>query len=196
MTDQPSAEQLAEVAREFAKVRERFQALNARVTDAEWALRPAPESWSVAENIAHLNLSSAAMLPRMRAALDEARALGPIAGRKYNGSMLGKMLKAMVGPAPVVLGMVMGRTTTAAAFVPGSDLARAAVVDAFERWQEQELALVRDAAPLQIDRVALESPFVAGAKYDGYSALWIVARHELRHLAQAERALARVRSKR
>lgn len=194
MTPGPSLQQLAALAEEFATVRQQFAVLDASTSDSEWAARPAPDSWSVAECIAHLNLSSAAMVPRLRAALAEAQTLASVSNRKYKGTMLGRFLARILGPAPVVLGFVMGRSKTPPPFVPGSDLPRATVVEEFRRWNAEEAALVRQAEGLQVDRVLLESPFVKGAMYDGYSSLWIIARHELRHLDQARRALVRIRS--
>ncbi|MBX3133779.1 MAG: DinB family protein [Gemmatimonadaceae bacterium] len=196
MSTSPSQQQLDEIAKASAEVARRFTALDARVSDAQWNARPAPDEWSVAECVAHLNLSSAAMLPRMRAAIAEAKALGPIGTRAYKGALFGRVLAAMMGPVPVVLGFRLGRTKTPKPFVPGSELPREGVVADFRKWIGEEQALLWTAADLQIDRVTLESPFVAGARYDAYSALWIVVRHELRHLVQAERALARVEATR
>jgi hypothetical protein len=102
------------------------------------------------------------------------------------------MLAKLIGPVPIVAGFRLGRTKTTAPFVPGSDLPRQQVMEEPRRWQGEELALVWGADGLAIDQVMIESPFAAGAKYDGYSALQIVVRHELRHLVQAERALARL----
>lgn len=188
----PSHTQLDRLASASAEVTRRFATLDAVVTDQQWAARPAPNEWSVAECIAHLNLSSAAMLPRMRTAFDEAKQLPRVGGRFYNGSLFGRMLARMVGPVPQLLGFKLGRTKTPAAFVPGSELPRAQVVFEFRRWLAEELALIWSIEDLQIDRVTIESPFVAGARYDGFSALWIVVQHELRHVVQAERALARL----
>lgn len=196
MTASASQQQLDEIAKASADVARRFTALDARVSDAHWNARPAPDEWSVAECMAHLNLSSAAMLPRMRAAIAEAKPLGPIGSRPYKGALFGRVLAAMVGPVPLVLGFRLGRAKTAKPFVPGSELPRAAVVAEFRKWIGEEQALLWTAADQQIDRVTLESPFVAGARYDGFSALWIVVRHELRHIVQAERALARVEAAR
>ncbi len=195
MTASPSQRQLDELAVAFDGVAKRFTALDASVGDAQWNRRPAPDEWSVAECIAHLNLTSAAMLPRMRAAFAEAKALGPVGDRPYKGALFGRILAKVVGPVPTVLGFRLGRAKTAKPFVPGSDLPRAAVVSEFRRWGGEEKALLWTVEGLQIDRVTLESPFVAGARYDGFSALWIVVRHELRHLVQAERALARVEAR-
>jgi len=194
VANSPSFKQLEAVAEEFARVRARFATLESRVSDAEWSGRPSPEQWSVAECIAHLNLTSAAMLPRLRSAFSEAKALEPVSARRYRGTVLGRVLAAMVGPVPVLLGFRLGRTRTPAAFVPGSDLPRSKVAAEFRQWNTEEAALVREAEGLSVDRVQIESPFVAGAKYDGFSSLWILARHEHRHLEQAERALTQIRS--
>ena len=193
MASSPSLDQLEAVAEEFARVRARFAALEARVSDEDWKARPAPHEWSVSECVAHLNLSAAAMLPRMRQAFAEAREFPPIGTRKYRGVVLGRMLAAMMGPVPIVLVIKLGKTTTAAPFVPGADLPRSQTVSDFRHWNTEESALVREAEDLQVDKTMLESPFVKGARYDGFSALWIVARHEHRHLKQAERALACLR---
>ncbi len=193
MSANPSHQQLDDLAKAYDDVAKRFTALDARVSDAQWAQRPAATSWSVAECIAHLNLTSAAMLPRLRAAFADAKALGPMPERPYKGAWLGRVLAAMVGPVPAVLGIGLGRVKTPKPFVPGSDLPRAKVVAEFRRWAGEEKALLWTLEGLQIDRVTIESPFVAGARYDGFSALWILVRHELRHLVQAERALSRLR---
>lgn len=195
MSGQPSLHQLEAVAEEFARVRARFAALESRISDEEWRARPATDEWSASECIAHLNLTAAAMLPRMRQAFAEAKRLPPIGARRYRGGMFGRMLASMVGPVPIVLGFRLGRTKTAADFVPGGNLPRAQVAAEFRHWNAEEAALVREAEGMQVDRSVVESPFVQGAKYDAYNALWILARHEHRHLEQAERALARVRGR-
>jgi hypothetical protein len=181
---------LASVAEEFATVRARFAALESRVEDADWARRPSPAEWSVAECVAHLNLTSAAMVPALQRAMAEAQTQPGVGARAYRGVAVGRLLAAMVGPVRLFAGFKLGKVATPPPFVPGSDLERALVCRAFHRWQEEELQLVRDAAGLAIDRVRIESPFAAGVFYDGYSALLILARHELRHLVQAERVVA------
>lgn len=180
------------LAQAYADVAQRLAALDARVLDAQWNVRPRPAEWSVAECMAHLNLTSAAMLPRLRAALAEARQRPVVGERGYERAWFGRMLATLVGPVPVIAGLRLGRVKTSAPFLPGNDVPRQLVMDERRRWQGEQLALVWSAEGLPIDEVTVESPFVAGARYDGYSALWIVVRHEWRHLVQAERALARV----
>ena len=194
MAHRPSSRQLASVAEEFAGVRAAFTALDARVSDVDWTRRPTPTEWSVAECIAHLNLTSAAMVPLVRAVIDRAPRMAEGESRAYRGNFIGRVLASMVGPVRIFAGMKLGKVATTPPFVPGSELPRAAITAAFHRWQEEELQLVRDADGRAIDLVRIESPFRAGTFYDCYSALLILARHEMRHLVQAERALEALRT--
>jgi len=184
-----SSRQLAAIAEEFAGVRAAFATLDARVSDADWTRRPSPAEWSVAECVAHLNLTSAAMVPLLRAEIDRAPRMPEGEDRAYRGAFIGRLLASMMGPVRILAGIKLGRVATTPPFVPGSELPRARVCEEFHRWQEEELQLVRDADRRAIDRVRIESPFRAGTFYDGYSALLILSRHEMRHLVQAERAM-------
>ena len=119
-------------------VQARFDALDLRVSDARWAQRPAPDRWSVAECVAHLNLSSEVMLPRLHAALAAARGLPPIGTKRYSGTLLGRLLRMMLGPAPRIGTRVIGATRTPAAFVPGGELPRQQVAAEFRQHLLQE----------------------------------------------------------
>lgn len=185
-----ASRQLDQVRATLDDARRRFDALTAAVTDAAWNRRPRADRWSVAECIAHLNLSAAAMLPLIDRALADARAHPPVGERAYRPTLLGRVLAATMGPTPRLGGFVIGAVRTPPPFVPGSELPRAQVTAEFLRWQAEDERVVHAAAGLAMDRVRIESPFRAGAFYDGWSALVIVARHKLRHLVQAERALA------
>lgn len=179
--------QLAAIDQDLEAVTARFHRLLAATPDDRWRVRADPARWSVAECIAHLNLTSAAMVPRLRTAWEEVRALGSGAPRRFRRSPIGFLLSKTVGPLPGWGRTRFGRVRTAAAFVPSGDLPRATLTAEFEEWQRAQHALVREAGALPVDRVTIESPFVAGTRYDGYSSLIILARHAHRHLAQAER---------
>lgn len=182
--------QLAAIDRDLQAVTDRFHRLLAATPDDRWTRRADADAWSVAECLAHLNLTSRAMVPRLRAAWEEARALGGGAPTRFGRSAIGWFVASMVGPLPGWGRRRFGRVRTAAAFVPSGELARATVVGEFEEWQAAQHALVRDADALPVDRVRIESPFVPGTRYDGYSSLIILVRHAHRHLAQAERVWA------
>lgn len=173
-------------------MRARFAALDAAVSDAHWGRRPSVDAWSVAECLAHLNLTSAAMVPRIREALVDVRGMPGIGARAYRGGMTGRILASMMGPVPILLGVRLGKVRTPPPFVPGSELPREQTVSELRRWQEAEIALLRESAGLAIDQVTILSPFAANVRYDVYSSLRILVRHELRHIVQAERVVGQL----
>jgi hypothetical protein len=178
--------QLAEIVARFDEAQARLHRLVDALPDERWSARSDPERWSVAECVAHLNLTARAFVPRLTAALDEARALGRPAPSRYRRDAAGWLLSALAGPMPRIGGRRIGRIRTAAAFVPGGDLPREGVMADFDALQAEQVDLVRAADGLPIDRVRITSPFDARMKYSAYSALVVLPRHELRHVEQAE----------
>ena len=135
------------------------------------------------ECVAHLNLTSTAFIPLMRASLDEARRSGHPAPTRFRRDLLGWLLWRSMGPP------VKRRFTTTAPFVPRSDRTGADLVSEFERLQAEQLVLAREADTLPIHRVKIASPFNPRLRYNLFSALSILPRHQHRHLWQAEQNL-------
>lgn len=178
----PLHPQLQEVAEELLAALDRLHALRDAVPSEAWARRPDPARWSVAECVAHLNLTTAAYLPLLDSALAEARRLDRPAPRRYRRGLAGWLLWAIMGPA------VRVRTRTIAAFIPESAADRDELVAEFERLQERLMAMVRSASGLPIQAVTITSPFDPRLRYNLFACLGILARHQHRHLWQAERA--------
>lgn len=164
-----------------------FAALAETAAPEHWARRPAEGSWSAAECLAHLNLTSEAYLPGLQDGIEQARRMGVAAPARYRRDPLGWLLWRTMGP-PVRL-----RVRTAAPFIPTADLPPSEMLDRFEHLQAEVAACLRDADGLPLHRVRVTSPFDARVRYNLFSALSIVPRHQLRHLWQAERALAAAR---
>ena len=80
------------------------------------------------------------------------------------------------------------KAKTIPAFVPSSERPAADVIAEFQRLQAEQVALTREADGLPIDRVKMASPFNARIRYNIFSALSILPRHQHRHLWQAEQA--------
>jgi hypothetical protein len=175
--------ELQAVIEEFESARVRLRALRDKAPAAQWERRPVPERWSIAECVAHLNLTSTAFIPLMRAGLDEARRSGHAAPHRFRRDVLGWLLWRSMGPP------VKRKFKTAAPFVPRSDRTSADLVSEFERLQAEQLVLAREADGLPIDRVKIASPFNPRLRYSLFSALSIVPRHQHRHLWQAEQNL-------
>ena len=179
----PVHAELQAVIDEFESALIRLRALRDRVPAARWADRPRPERWSIGECVAHLNLTSTAYIPLVRAGLDEAGRSGHAARGRYRRDLLGWLLWKSMGPP------VKRKIRTTAPFVPRSDRASADLVSEFEHLQAEQLVLARQADGLPIDRVRIASPFNPRLRYNVFSALSIVPRHQHRHLWQAEQNL-------
>lgn len=178
--------ELQTILDDLGAARARWARLADATPDDRWAVRSRPDAWSVAENIAHLNLTARAMAPLLEAATSQARARGPYAGplrRSFFGALLGRM----VGPVPRFLGMRMGAVRTPPGFVPNALESRAAITAEFERQLVQHEAGIRGADGLAIHEVFVDSPFAPGTRYDALSGWTVVVRHLHRHLDQAER---------
>lgn len=178
--------QLESIVRQLEAARSHLHRLSQATPAERWSARNDPSRWSVAECVAHLNLTSEAFLPGIRGAIEEARARGAPAPGRYRMDPLGWLLSKMVGPSPRIGRYRLGRVKTSAAFVPAGDLPRERLVAEFERLQDEVISTVRAADGLAIDRVKVASPFDARAHYGAYAALAIIPRHQERHLVQAE----------
>ena len=67
--------QLQRVADEYRSAQARLHELVRAVPDEQWGRRSDPARWSVAECVAHLNLTSMAYLPLLQHAVSRARML-------------------------------------------------------------------------------------------------------------------------
>jgi hypothetical protein len=174
--------QLEEIVSEFNSASVRARNLHRNLSPDRWNRRPAPESWSPGECVVHLNLTAIAMMPLIRQGIDEARRSGRAAGDRYRRGLVGWLLwKSISTPGRF-------KAKTIAAFVPTSDRPAEEVMAEFDRLQAEQVALTRAADGLPIDSVKMASPFNAKVRYNIFSALSILARHQHRHLWQAEQA--------
>lgn len=175
--------QLQAISNELEAASARLARLHTTVPAERWAQRKDPRRWSVVECVAHLNLSSAFMLPPLEAAVAEARTRPREPGPMQQG-LFGWLLAKTVGPE------FRGRMQTAPKMVPAGAPDPGVVVEEFGRWQERALALVRSADGLPLGRVWITSPINARIRYTAFAGLRILSRHQHRHLQQAERVWA------
>lgn len=179
--------QLDAVVSAFERAQARLHRVAAAVPDDRWPVRADPTRWSVAECVAHLNLTGRAYVPLLSRALDQARALGGAAPPRYRQGFLGWLVALAVGPQPRFLPRRWGRARTIPAFVPSGDLPRDQVVAEFDRLQAAQVALVQAARGLPLEGVSIPSPFNARIRYNTYACFVLLPRHQQRHLDQAER---------
>ena len=178
--------QLEAVVREFGEAGERLARLAAAVPEGWWNRRADPARWSIAECVAHLNLTAEVFLPRIEAALAEARALGRPAPRRYRRDPVGWLLWRTAGP-PVRL-----RVPTTAALVPQASTPARELLQLFDTHQRAQVDAVRRADGLPLGGVRIRSPVDPRLRYNLYALLTVLPRHQHRHLWQAEQVLERL----
>jgi hypothetical protein len=174
--------QLTALAADLQSAQARLKTLHGTLKCDAWRRRPSSAAWSPAECVAHLNLTSEALLPRLRAGIEQAGQGERRASARHRRDVIGWFMWKVISPTGGL------RTKTLPAFVPCDERPAEFLVADFERLQSEVIACVSAADGLPIDRVKLASPFDARVRYNLYAALTLVPRHQHRHLLQAERA--------
>ena len=168
----------------------RLRRLSDRLSDADWSKRPGADRWSAAECVEHLNLTSKAYVPLLRDAVARAKKIGGAPRKHYRRDPLGWFLSTMIGPRRRFGKLRMMRMPTTPTFVPKAGRSRNETLSEFVRLQGELAVLIQSGDQLPLDKVKIVSPFGGRMKYSAYSAFVIVARHQHRHLQQAEEAVA------
>ncbi len=163
--------------------------LMAPLDDATLHARPPRGGWSAAECIAHLNLTTAAVLPGIDVAVATGRP-GFADSRPYRCGLLGSLLAWSLEP-PARL-----RFRTLPALVPSSTGPKGVILADFERLQRDLANRIQRASGLNLNDLRITSVFNSRLSYNVYAAFCILASHERRHLWQARRAVRLIAPKR
>lgn len=172
--------QLDAIRADFGTAQERLHALAARTTADQWARRADPNRWSVAECVGHLNLTGEAFVPILALAVTEARQLTGPTPRRYRRDPLGWFLWRLLDPS------VRLRFPTTTKFIPTATERPEVMLAEFDRLQAEQVRYLEEADGRPLGQVRVDSPFSPGRTYNLYSCFTILARHQLRHLRQAE----------
>jgi hypothetical protein len=153
-------------------------------THAQLAASPSGGSWSAAECIVHLSMTSAATVPSIETAVKELRARGLRRASVSRMDWVGRLVRWSQEPPPRF------RFRTGAGFQPLRVEPLSGVLLEFMTWQARLLELVRASEGFDLEAVKITSAFNRRVRYNVYSAFAILEAHERRHLWQAERAVA------
>lgn len=153
-----------------------------------FTVRPQPGSWSAAECLAHLSISTEMFLPVLRQAIDDGKAKGITSAKKPSMDLLGRILRWFLEPP------IRQRVKTAAPFVPKAVRAKSEAFGEFSSLQSKLIDLLHAARGLDLRKIRIVSPFDKRVKYNLYSAFRIIVAHQRRHLWQAEKAVETIRA--
>ena len=178
--------QLADLARQLDEATARAERLVAGLDVRRFSARPAPNTWSAAECLAHLNITTGAYLLVFDKALASTPAAATSDEQLFRKGLLGWLLAWSIEP-PYRL-----KTKTAARFVPGPVHFVETVATEFVSGQRQLKRRLTAFEGRDLNRMKIRSPFNEKIGYNVYAAFVIVLAHERRHLWQAEQTLTRV----
>jgi DinB superfamily len=157
------------------------------LSEEDWLRRADPNRWSVGEQILHLNLTSRAYLPRLRAGLAEARERGLRSTGRYRRDFMGWFLCKMVEPP------VRVKVKTTPQFVPQNPQPKEEAMRDFDALQDELRAFLAEAEGWALNRVTFVSPFDPRIKYNLYSALRATTAHQRHHLWLGDRVAENLR---
>lgn len=175
---------LNELETEINEVTERARQLVEAIDGRIFTVRPHPNSWSAAECLAHLSLTTESFIPILRKAIDDGKQRKLTTTKPPKMDLIGRLMRWFLEPP------MRSRVKTTAPFVPRSIRAKSEAFSEFASLQQKLLETVREADGLDLSKLKIVSPFDKRVKYNLYSAVRIVTAHERRHIWQAEQAVA------
>jgi hypothetical protein len=172
--------QLAGLYDRFRANATRAQSIVSEAGESRVAARPGPGSWSAAECLVHLTLSSEMYFGPWRTSLAEARARNLLENGPFKMEFIGSVFyRALKPPAKL-------RTKAPAILRP--TVVTSDVLPRFLASQEQLLAILTESNGLAIDRIKIASPFASIIRFNIWSSFCLIEIHKQRHLWQAELA--------
>ena len=178
----PTHADLRELRRQHARIRQRGEQLLDALTAAQGAFRPAPGRWTIAENLAHLNLEGAEQLAVVRRLVDRGRVEGTTGDGPFVYGGWGEWLvRSMEPPARARLHSLPRHT-------PPRDPSAAVEGARFLAMKDALLATLDAAEGLDLARLRAPLPWLPSWTPSLALGQWIalVAAHERRHLWQIE----------
>lgn len=175
------------------QVDELLQTVNTHFVNAsdEALLRqPAPDKWSVAQCLDHLNAYSRFYVPAMEKAI-RGKLTGSLPSSPapvFKSGLLGNYFTNMMKPKNNGLpGMKMQAPK---AYRPLADLDARRTVHEFMEWQQQTKALLDRAKLVNLEQIKIPTTLGSWLKFNLGDTFRFVIAHEQRHMAQALRAKA------
>jgi hypothetical protein len=176
--------EIDELRHQFEQVSADADALVATLRDDQLNWRPAPDAWSIAECLDHLNAAASAYLPKLDEGIAAACRRQEYADGPFGHSWAGRLLLRTSEPSSRI------RLRSPRAFQPRPAGSRQAVVTTFREYQVAYIDRLRRANGLDLSRARVTSPVSRWLRFSLGTLFAVIAAHERRHLCQARRILA------
>jgi hypothetical protein len=169
------------VSSDLQDIRRRTQQLIDGLGPEQLTRRPDPGKWSIAECLAHLNVTGTMMQKTIGSAIQRGKT-GKIAGQgPFKSGAIGGLFMWIAEPPPKF------KIKAPARILPPTNITDPSqVVTEFLRLQDEWARLVREADTLDLNKIKVKTGFPGlPAMRLGATIPWMMA-HQRRHLLQAE----------
>jgi hypothetical protein len=154
------------------------------LTEEQFTWRAGPEIWSIAQCLDHLNATARFYLGYLDEGIADAIRRGLYADGPFTYRRLGRILVALTEPPSRLRGKARP------VLQPKEPRRRQEVLPAFRAYQVQYVDRLRQANGLDLGRAAVRTPVSKWLWMSLGSGFALMAAHERRHLAQAQRVRA------
>jgi hypothetical protein len=182
------ASTLQELENQLTDVAARFQALVQSSGEELCNAAPVPGSWSAAQCLHHLNISSDAYFPVWQQVISAAGSRKVELSAPYKVDFWGRLLSWILEPPARI------RSRTPLHLEPAESVDCSHTLEGFLDRQQRIVATLHRCRGRAIDQVRMASPADPRIRYSIWSSFVIVAAHQRRHLWQAEQAIATLRT--
>jgi hypothetical protein len=168
---------LDEIRAEVAAVNSAAQKLCAGLTEEQLGWRPLPGKWSIAENLAHLNMTTQLYVPGIQRALERAREQGLKGSGGFDLGVLGHWFVVDYLEPPFRMKSKAPKSIRPLLQGPATD-----ALPQFIRSQEMFLKQLDAAQGVDLGRAVFVSPFAGIFRMKLIAAFAAVPAHQRRHL--------------
>jgi hypothetical protein len=169
---------------QFERIAADADELAATLRDDQFSWRPAPDAWSIAECLDHLNAAARACLPKLDEAIAEALRRRAYAEAPFRLSWAGRLLVQTSEPRSRM------RMRSPRLFQPAPSGSRQDVVMRLRAHQVEYVDRLRRANGLDLSRARVVSPVSRWLRFSLGTSFAVIAAHERRHLCQARKIAA------
>lgn len=168
---------------QIERIREEAKALVEGLSEAQCAWQPAPDRWSIAQCLEHLNATARNYLPVIHASINDARAQGWLAEGPFRRGWFERFFLSMVEPPP------RRRIPAPRRFLPPPDRPMAEIWPSFLTFQDRLQELMTWANGVDLRRARVVSPALRLLRFSLGGSFALMTAHERRHLWQIRRIL-------
>jgi hypothetical protein len=175
---------------ELDALRMQFERVSAEVgtlvdglRDEQFHWRPAPEVWSIAECLDHLNVTARVYLPQFDRGIDDAARRSAYGRGPFRSSWVGRVLVRTSEPPSRF------RMKAPELFRPTAGRPRHEVTTALRGYQVELVERLSKANGLDLERARVTSPVSKWLGFSLCAGFALIAAHERRHLWQARKMM-------